>query len=285
MVEAARDAVGPNGVVKVLSFDPHPLSILRPQSVPPRLTTFEQRTEFLRRVGADEVLPLVPSHDLLSRGAEDFIRWLAECHDPAFIVEGSDFHFGRGRRGSIETLRSHEAAYGYRTIVVDGVEVTLTDQSIVRASSSVTRWLLRQGRVRDAGSVLGRRYELRCPVRCGDRRGRTIDMPTANLDHGEQLLPADGIYAGIAERPDGRTYPAAISIGTKPTFGKHPRVCEVHLIGYDGPVDDYDWTIRLEFIDWIRDQLFYSDIEALKAQLKRDLDVTLRLIHAEPQLV
>ena len=115
---------------------------------------------------------------------------------PAFVVEGPDFRFGRGRAGSIETLRGGEAEHGYRTLVIDPVTASLANTCLVTVSSSLVRQLIGQGRVGDAAALLGRPYEITCPVVAGDRRGRGLGVPTANLDHGEMLLPADGVYAG-----------------------------------------------------------------------------------------
>jgi riboflavin kinase / FMN adenylyltransferase len=310
LIAAGRAAVGNGGGrgggrgrVVVLSFDPNPLALLRPEAVPPRLSTFAQRTRWLKELGADEIVQVTPTREYLQQDAETFLERLCEEWKPAFIVEGSDFRFGRGRGGSIDTLRSMESRFGYRTIVVDPVEVALSDQSLVRASSSLARWLLLHGRVRDAMIVLGRPLEIEAKVVPGDRRGRDIGFPTANLApvaH-DQLLPGDGIYAGIALPlplgvPHGRgeggadrqraapnaltpdpslkgrgEYIAAISIGTKPTFGEHPRVCEAHLLDYHGPLDEYGWTVHLQFTHWLRDQLTFSDATALIEQLQRDV--------------
>lgn len=271
LIRAGREAVGPAGRVAALVFEPHPLTVLRPQAAPARLSRFSQRKTWLLEAGADEVHPITPSQDFLRQSPEAFVAALAEQYAPAAIVEGPDFHFGRGRAGNVETLRHLETAYGYRTIVIDPVEVTLSDLSIVRVSSSMTRWLLAQGRVRDAAILLGRPFELQAQVVKGDQRGRDIGFPTINLDHGDCLLPADGIYAGVAVRPDGATYAAAISVGTKPTFGNSPRVCEAHLIDYNGPLNDYGWTVTLQFHDWLRDQLKYASVDALVDQLHRDI--------------
>jgi riboflavin kinase/FMN adenylyltransferase len=307
LIQAARAAMAgegrEGGCVVALSFDPNPLALLRPESVPPRLSTFAQRARWLKELGADEVVQVAPTREYLQQDAETFLGRLCEEWKPAFIVEGSDFRFGRGRGGSVDTLRRMESRYGYRTIVVDPVEVALSDQSLVRASSSLARWLLLHGRVRDAMIVLGRPFEIEAKIVPGDRRGRDIGFPTANLApvaH-DQLLPGDGIYSGIAHRlplpsgegrgegshearhahpnaltpspcPDGRgEYVAAISIGTKPTFGAHPRVCEVHLLDYHGPLDEYGWSIRLQFTHWLRDQLTFASAAGLIEQLQRDI--------------
>lgn len=280
LVAAARREAGPAGRVVVISFEPHPLTALRPDHAPSRLTTFNQRQQWLFQAGASDVVRLEPVPAVLGLSAEGFLEWLVRDFQPAAIVEGSDFHFGRGREGTIDTLRHYESRFGYRTVIVDPVKAALGDQSLVRVSSSMIRWLLDRGRVQDAWALLGRPYELECPVISGDRRGRTIGFPTANLDHGDRQLPADAIYAGVATLPDGRRFPAAVSVGTKPTFGRSPRTCEAYLIGYSGPVEDYGWTIRLEFLAWLRDQLAYASVEPLLDQLRRDVDRTLAVASA-----
>jgi riboflavin kinase/FMN adenylyltransferase len=273
LVAAARESVGRHGRVIVMSFDPHPMTVLRPGSSPLRLSTFEQRSQYFKEHGADDVIALKPTREFLGQTPEQFIKTIVDEFQPLYIVEGDDFRFGKGRAGSVETLRLLQDRYGYTTITIDAVDATLSDCSIVRASSSMVRWLLERGRVRDAQRILARPYEIRAMVVCGDKRGRSIGVPTANLAHEDFVLPGDGIYSGAALLPDGRRFAAAISVGTKPTFGNSPRVCEAHLLNYDGPVDHYGWIISLQFADWLRDQVFFNDVEQLIAQLQRDIAV------------
>jgi len=270
LVRAARSIVGDDGRVVVFSFDPHPITVLRGGD-PGRLTTFAERKRLLKETGADEVVALNPTPQFLNQQPEEFLTAVIDPYRPSVIVEGPDFHFGRRRAGSVRTLRELEHKHGYRTIVIDPVELALTDQSLVRVSSTVIRWLIERGRMRDVAVLLGRPYELIGPVVEGDRRGRAIGVPTANLDHVDHLLPGDGIYVGSGRLPDGRGYPAAISIGTKPTFGRHSRLCEAHLIGYDGPLDDYGWTLRLQITDWLRDQIRFPEVRQLSEQMQRDI--------------
>ena len=271
LVKAARDTVGDRGRVIALSFDPHPLAALRPEAAPARLSTFRQRSHWLKDAGADAVIRLEPTRELLAQTPQEFLEWVVAEHAPAFIIEGRDFRFGRGRTGSIETIEDSAPTLGYRTIVVDDVEGTLTDGSVVRITSSLVRWLVGLGRVRDAARLLGHPYVVCGPVVRGDGRGGAdLDMPTANVDPC-QILPADGIYSGLAMGPDGQRYPAAVSVGTKPTFGENPRVCEAHLIGLDSQADEYGWTLRLEFHDWLRDQMAFDGVESLIAQMRRDV--------------
>lgn len=272
LVDAARAAVGADGRVTVLSFDPHPLSVLRPEVSTTRLSTFDQRRRWLIEAGADDVVRLRPTKQFLSLEPPDFLAWVTGEYRPDLIVEGDDFRFGRARAGSVQTLRQHEATHGYRTIIIDAVQATLSDHCIVRASSSMLRRLLSGGRVRDAAILLGRPYEIRAEVVRGDGRGRDLGVPTANLNHGDYVLPADGIYCGSAAAPDGRRYPAAISVGTKPTFGPNPRVCEAHLIDFAGRGSEYGWVIDLQFDDWLRDQLAFEHVDLLVKQLERDIE-------------
>jgi len=271
LVEAARKAAGDGGRVVALSFDPHPLSVLRPEAAPLRLSTFRQRSHWLRAAGADEVIALVPTDKLLGQSPEAFLDRVVAEYAPDIIVEGPDFRFGRDRAGSIETLRELAPTLGYRAIEVGAVHGTLTDGTVVKVSSSIVRWLVNAGRVRDAARLLGHPYVVCGPVVRGDGRGGAdLGIPTANLDPC-QALPADGIYVGLALGPDGRRYPAAVSVGTKPTFGENPRVCEAHLIGHDPQTDEYGWTLRLEFHDWLRDQIAFDGIVQLVAQMHRDV--------------
>lgn len=273
LVRTAR-AIAGDGPVVALAFDPHPTTILAPHRVPARLSVFDDRAALLVRSGADTVHRLEPTADLLALTPEGFIDRLVEQYAPAAFVEGPDFRFGAGRAGSVRTLETLGRQRGFRVDVVPPVEVDLNDQTLITASSTVARWLIARGRVADAGRVLGRPYELSGPVRRGDQRGRTIGVPTANV-HPETEPPADGVYAGEAELPDGRTLPAAIHVGPRHTFDAPERTVEAHVVGWAGPVpeggDEYGWTIRLRFIQWLRGQIRFAGVDALVEQMRRDL--------------
>lgn len=282
LVRAARRLAGPAGRVLALAFHPHPIGRLRPGQAPALLSTFEQREAWLREAGADVVEQLDPTPELLSLDPESFVRSkidryrLARNH--SWFVEGTDFHFGKGRAGTIATLQSLGPALGFGVEVVPPVEAALSDHLIVRASSSLVRWLVSQGRVRDASIVLGRPYEIRGLVTRGDQRGRTIGFPTANIATGH-LLPADGVYAGLATLHDGTTLPAAVNIGTRPTFSGADRRLEAHLMlpaggAWAPPTShpDYDWPISLRLVSWVRDQVRFDSAASLTDQLARDCD-------------
>lgn len=286
LVARARDAIG-DGRVIALAFDPHPATVLRPEAAPARLTTFERRRALLIEAGADEVIRLDPTPDLLALDPEPFLRRVVAEHKPGVIVEGTDFRFGRARAGSIESLRSLGPALGFRAEVVEPVEVALTDQLLVTASSTIARWLIGLGRMRDAAAVLGRPYAISGIVRRGDRRGRLLGFPTANLET-PLLLPADGVYAGRALLPDGRNFTAAASVGARPTFNGLGRRLEVYLL--DAPSEpsgairglaEYGWTIEVELLAWIRDDLRFESTARLVEQMRRDCDAAARIMGSD----
>jgi riboflavin kinase/FMN adenylyltransferase len=158
-----------------------------------------------------------------------------------------------------------------RLQVIDPVSAVLTDLTVVPVSSSLIRWLLANGRCRDAAVCLGRPYVLEGVVVEGFKRGRTIGTPTANLRVADQLIPPDAVYAGRCA-VGGRVYPAAVSIGKMPTFGDQlPHQLEAYLVGFEG--DLYGKTLRVELIDYLREQWKFSGVEQLKRQIARDVEV------------
>jgi riboflavin kinase/FMN adenylyltransferase len=274
LIALARQVAGHSGKVVAVTFEPLPAARLRPEAAPARLSTAEARRRLLVEAGADEVLELEPTPDLLGQSPEGFVAMLRSRLPFGAIVEGEDFRFGKGRAGDVAMLRAIGERDGFRTLVMPGIEIELGDLTMGRAASSLVRWMLRQGRVDDAARLLGRPYAIAGVTASGDRRGRTLGFPTANLADGSwggTLLPADGVYAGVATLPDGRERIAAISIGTKSTFGGTRRTCEAHLPGESLPLDWYGWPIGLAFTRWVRGQMRFAGPEAIAAQIARDL--------------
>jgi riboflavin kinase/FMN adenylyltransferase len=190
---------------------------------------------------------------------------IEEHFAPRGMVEGPDFHFGRGRGGSVDTLRRR----GFEVRVVDSVAVDLPDGRQI-VSSTLIRRLLLAGRIEDAARCLDRLYVLQGRVIGGRRVGRVLEFPTANLDPLEQVVPADGVYAGWAAVGT-ELYAAAISIGDKPTFnGEGGRAVEAFLIGASG--DYYGCEMTLSFARRLRDQERFPGVDALKAQIARDVE-------------
>ena len=271
LVERAR-ALAPDGRVVVVTFEPHPAAALEARRAPRRLTPAPLRRALLESLGVDEVVELEPTPQLLALDGGEFIDFLRSTHAFDIVVEGADFRFGRGRGSGISALETIGRRLGFGVEVVDDVSVTLEDRTLLDVRSTAIRWLLMQGRVVDAAIALGRPHQLTRTVVKGDQRGRDLGFPTANLSPGETLLPGDGVYAGVATLPDGTRKLAAISVGTKPTFGPNQRVCEAHLIDHEAPLDDYGWTIQLEFTRFLHQQFAYTGVEPLIERIQRDCD-------------
>lgn len=267
--ELAREK---SATVKVLTFDPHPASVLRPGQEPSRLITAARKRELLLQAGADEVVILEPTPAMLSLEPHDFVAQLVADHHPIALVEGIDFRFGRSRAGDVNSLKVLGDEFGFATHIVPDVQVALSDHLLAPVSSSLIRMLLANGRVVDAALALGKAFELAGSVVQGDQRGRLLNIPTANLDAAAiigRALPGDGVYAGAVELGDGSEHPAAISIGIKPTFAGRLRTIEAHLLDYTGNL--YGQSITLRFHRWLREQQPFPSLEALKAQLHRDV--------------
>lgn len=258
-----------------VTFEPAPAVVLG-RAAEGRILTASQRRRRLLEAGFDDVLELETTPDLLGLEPTAFLDHLVERLGGGLsgLAEGPDFRFGRARSGSLETLREEGGRRGFEVIEVPERRIRLADGLDVPARSSVVRRLLRLGRVEDAGRILGRPASLVGRVVRGDQRGRTIDVPTANLDLDGAMLPGDGVYAGLATLPDGETRPAAISIGTKPTFEPTPAVAEVHVLDWDGALDDYGWSLEASLVRRLRGQERYDGLEPFLEQLGRDLEAT-----------
>jgi riboflavin kinase/FMN adenylyltransferase len=275
----SENAGTPRARVAVVTFEPHPLTVLRPQLAPPRISSYPLKRRLLQSAGVDDLVILPPSQEVLNFTAEEFWEILKNDVRPSHLVEGSSFNFGKGRGGTIGKLAGWCKDSEIKLDIVPAEKVALLDFSAVDVSSSLIRWLISYGRVRDAAIALGRPYVLEGSVIRGYGRGRQIGIPTANLDCKEQMIPADGVYAGRCN-VNGQTHAAAISIGTMPTFGENDRQIEAHLLGFDG--DLYDQIVEIEFIDWVREQLRFPSIDILKQQLAIDLEQVAQKAEIDP---
>lgn len=274
---ARRLADAHSARVLAITFDPFPVAVLRPENAPPRVMSIDQRIAALKQAGADEVEVLNPTPKVLQQDATRFIGQLVEAHRAVGFVEGEDFRFGHKRGGDMAMLAEMGRQQGFVVEALPRVEARLSDQNVAPVSSSLVRWLVGRGRVEDAATCMGRAYELVGEVVKGEQRGRTIGVPTINLDpdcYADLIAPMDGVYAGTAcIDADAAAYPAAISVGVKPTFGHDRLTIEAHLVGYQSDAPDalYGKTIRLGFARWLRDQYPFPGIDALKQQLQRDI--------------
>lgn len=271
-------AAKPSAQVIALTFDPHPTSVLRPGAEPMRLTTFAQREALFLACGVTSVRRLEPTPALLDLTPEAFVDSVLMPLAPLAVVEGHDFHFGKERAGTPAVLKQLGAARGFAVHIEPPVEIDLNDHTLVTCSSTRVRWLLAQGRMNDVARVLDRAYAICGTVVRGDRRGRTIGIPTANIQT-EQMLPCVGVYAGTALLPDGREFAAAISVSSRATFAGVGVRVEAHLL--DCPavpgqphlpgLPEYGWPIELHVHSWLRDDLKLPGLQAITSQIARDI--------------
>jgi riboflavin kinase/FMN adenylyltransferase len=249
----------------IVSFDPHPLCLLAPERFQPLLTTPEDRAEFLHNCGADAVVLLRTTPDLLKLSAGEFFeRILRDGFRPAAIVEGFNFRFGRDRTGGLDTLAALCQTVGIRFTEVPPLEL---DGAPV--SSSRVRNALLVGDMVEAARLMGRSYRLRGMVGTGQRRGHTLGFPTANLEKVETLVPADGVYA-VRVKWDEAIWPGAANVGANPTFGENARKIEVHLIDFAG--DLYGKPLAVEFLRRLRVTRPFAGPDDLKVQLHKDIE-------------
>ncbi len=262
LVRRARELSGP---AVALTFDPHPLAVLHPEQPVPLLTTPADRAALLQELGADEALTVRTTPGLLGLRAGEFFEQVVRRRlDARALVEGPNFAFGRNREGDLVLLRQlcDEAGLTLDVVppvVVDGAEV----------SSSRIRAELTAGDVRRAALLLGRPYRLCGVVGGGQRRGRTIGFPTANLEQIATVVPCDGVYAARAHVPEGGTWPAAVNVGPNPTFAEQQRKVEVHLVGFSGEL--YGRPVSVEFLERLRDTRPFAGAAELVEQLQRDV--------------
>ena len=254
----------------VLTFDRHPAQLVAPESAPCLLTDLDQKVELLHATGVDTVEVLAFDQQRRKESAEDFVKEvLVERMSAKSVVVGRDFHFGHGRRGNVELLSEMGATLGFE---VHGLHLVAGPDGEVVSSTRI-RGLLGEGHVAGAARLLGRDHEVRGTVVRGDGRARDLGAPTANIAVGADIcLPADGIYAGWHERPSGEVFPAAISLGRRPTFygPEGALVLESHLLDFDGEL--YGEPARVRFAKRLRGQERYDDVDELRRQMAADLE-------------
>jgi len=252
----------------VLTFNPHPLSIVAPDRSPVPISTLSDKLEWLHDAGADGTVVAKSDQHLLGMEAEEFVQdiLVAKFH-PVCIVEGPTFGFGKGPKGTPELLQQLGPLLDFSVHIVEQLTVDAGGEKLV-VSSSLIRDLLRAGDVSRTALCLGRPYPITGMVVRGHGRGRKLGFPTANLGKVEVLIPGDGVYSGRANIGD-CFRPCAISIGSTPTFGANEsRQVEVYLLDFDG--DLYGETMRVEFDQLLRRQQKFESLTALTDQLLRD---------------
>ena len=274
---ALADAGG-NPVVAV-TFDPPPDLVVRPADAPQRITPHTEKVRLLFAMGSDVVVTLNTTPELLEMSPEEFIEGIIVGHfAPREVVEGPNFFFGRGRAGTVEVLQAAGERYGFTVHTVETLVVELSGGPM-QVSSTLIRHLVAAGRVEDADELLTRPFTLMGKVIGGQQVGRVLEYPTANIDPGQQIVPADGVYIGRAFIGS-KKYAAAVSIGCKPTFAPADRTIEANLI--DAAGDYYGRVIRLEFLKRLREQKKYDTVEALKEQIAKDVQCAREVTNRAP---
>jgi riboflavin kinase/FMN adenylyltransferase len=279
LLKDLRDRAASRGLVtEVVTFDRHPAQVVRPESAPYQLTDLEQKLELLAAQAVDRTVVIRFDETRAAEAAEDFVRdVLVGALGARLVVVGSDFHFGHDRLGNVELLEKMGALHGFDVVGID----LESDPDGSPFSSTRIRGLIADGRVAEAGRLLGRHHELRGRVVTGDARGGSeLGFPTANVAvPAGMALPRVGIYAGWYIRPDGSRHRAAISLGHRPTFfdptlqgGEEAPLLEAYLLDFDG--DLYGEHAKVSFVDRLRDELKFDSVDDLISQMGRDVDAT-----------
>jgi riboflavin kinase/FMN adenylyltransferase len=259
-VSLAKEKAAPSAL---LTFEPHPADFFAGRPVVFRLTPSREKAAVCERLGLTGLVLIHFDAALAGMSAEDFIaKILVDRLGVAAVVVGWDFHFGKGRSGSPATLAEAGKRYGFAVEIVAKVE-----DEAGAVSSSAVRKALERGDLAAAAKGLGRNYSVSGQVISGQRLGRTLGVPTANIALEPTNRLAHGVYAVVA-RVDGRAFPAVASFGTRPTVDEGAPLLEVHLLDFEG--DLYGREMEVEFIERIRDELKFDSIPALVAEMTRD---------------
>jgi riboflavin kinase/FMN adenylyltransferase len=264
-----------DGTSIAVTFEPHPLRVLKRNASPPLITIFEQKVELIERSGLDVLISIPFTLEFAAMSAQRFVEdLLVRKIGMKAIVVGEDYAFGKNREGDIELLSALAPRLGYE-VVVTGMIRTVKG-TLDRISSTAIRELVQTGEMAQAGRMLGRHFQLRGTVVTGrDRGGKLLGFPTANLKLEDELCPKTGIYAVTVEI-EGRLLQGVANIGYSPTFDDMQFTVEVHILDFNEMI--YGRKIRVNFIQRIRDEAKFAGLEALKAQIAADVEAARRLL-------
>ncbi|TMG65176.1 MAG: riboflavin biosynthesis protein RibF [Chloroflexi bacterium] len=264
---AVRAAAELKAAPALITFEPHPRCVLDPANCPQSITTLQEKLALIEKAGIEHAIVLRFDRELAALSPHEFIERLAAAMDIQRWVIGFDFAFGRGRTGNADWLRSHGHAVDViPPFKIDGREL----------HSSEVRRLITTGEMEDANRLLGREYSMSGPVEAGDRVGRRLGFPTANIGiEPNKLVPALGAYAGRARAPEG-DFVAALSVGYRPTFGGTQLRVEAFLLDFEG--DLYQKRLELRFVRYLHPDIKFATPDDLVRQLKQDVVDTRRII-------
>ena len=277
-VLAAARALRPGAPLVAVTFWPHPMVVLRPDAPPELLCDLSERIDLLRHAGADEVRVVEFSRRIADWSPQEFVEHVLAPLHPATVVVGENFRFGHRALGTVETLRE----LGAGTFEVVALPLV---SDVTALSSTRVRHSLAAGDVEAAAAVLGRPFRYTGIVVMGDQRGRTLGYPTANLTVPQgHACPADGVYAGwltCLEKADAEPMPAAISVGTNPTFDGVERRVETYVLDRTD-LELYGCRIGVDFITWLRGQVKFDSLDDLIVQMDADVAAARAVLGATP---
>lgn len=272
-VVARAHALG--GTSMAITFDPHPSVVLHPQYERVYLAPEHERRDLIAATGVEHLLVLPFDHELASWTAQAFMQRVCDHVDLRELMVGPEFRLGHRAQGTVEVLSAIGSTLGFTVHTVKPLDI-----GGERVSATRVRELVQAGAVDQVPALLGRVFAVEGPVVGGDRRGRTIGFPTANVAvDAQHVLPADDVYACRVALPNGETHPAVTNVGVRPTFGVLQRTVEAHLLDWSG--DLYDQVVRVVFVARIRGEQKFSGIDALKEQIGRDVTRARELLAAE----
>jgi riboflavin kinase/FMN adenylyltransferase len=275
--EVIETAENMGGVSIAMTFEPHPIRVLKQNGHPPLITLYEQKVELIGRTHIDILICIPFTREFAALSAEEFVGdLLVGKIGMKAIVVGEDYNFGKNREGNIDALKAYGAQYGFEVIVADWIRMSkaFTD----RISSTKIRELVTEGMMEQAEKMLGRYYQIRGRVVTGrDRGGKLLGIPTANVNLHDELCPKAGIYAVTGECR-GKPFKGVANIGYSPTFENHEFTVEVHIFDFDDNI--YGEKIRVNFIKRIRDEIKFSSIPELIDQIKKDIATAREILSA-----
>ena len=268
--EVKEKARAINGTSIAITFEPHPIRVLKQNGHPPLITLYEQKAELISNLDLDVLICIPFTHQFASISAEEFVEdLLVKRIGMKAIILGKDYTFGKNREGNLEFLKSCAKRLDFEIIVGDWVPISADTSD--RISSTKIRELVIAGKITEAQKLLGRHYQIRGMVETGrDRGGKLLGFPTANIRLRDELCPKTGVYAVTVECLK-NTYKGVANIGYSPTFDDQVFTVEVHILDFDE--DIYGQKIRVNFVERIRDEVKFSGVTELIDQINKDVEI------------
>lgn len=261
-------AIALNGTSIAMTFEPHPIRVLKKNNHPPLITLYEQKVELIEKAGLDVLICIPFTQEFAAIPAKEFVEdILVKRIGIKAIAVGKDYTFGKNREGNLGLLKTLGNQCGFEVIVIDELHISNTYPE--RISSTKIRELVMAGKVAESKKLLGRYYQIRGKVEVGrDRGGKLLGFPTANINLYDELSPKIGVYAVIVER-EGEKFKGVANIGYSPTFDDYIFTVEAHILDFKENI--YGQKIRVNFIDRLRDEKKFSNISELSEQIKKDI--------------